>query len=242
MIEVIDTYGMRLLAGLWTTVELVAIATVLGAALALPIALARVARNPLLRWPASAYVFVFRGTPLLIQLFIIYYGSGQITAIQDTSWWPHVREYWGWICGIVGLTLNTAAYTAEIVRGGILGVPHGEVEAARACGMTTPVTYRRIILPRAFRIAWPAYGNEIVLLIKSSVLVSTITVLDLMGQARTVFSRNLDLNSYVVAGVMYFAMIYAFDRGWRAIEARINRHLGERTDARTKRVFESGPA
>ena len=238
MIEVLDTYGWRLVDGLWTTIELVVIATVLGFVFAVPLALARVARNPLISWPAYAYVFVFRGTPLLIQLFIIYYGSGQITAIQDTWWWPHVREYWGWICGIIGLTLNTAAYTAEIVRGGILGVPHGEVEAARACGMTTPVLYRRIMLPRAFRIAWPAYGNEIVFLIKGSVLVSTITVLDLMGQARSVFSRNLDLNTYVIAGVMYFVMIYAFDKGWRAIEARINRHLGERPDAKRKAVPE----
>ncbi|MDH3233033.1 MAG: ABC transporter permease [Alphaproteobacteria bacterium] len=232
MIEVLDTYGLRLASGLWTTIELVVIATVLGFVLAVPLALARVARNPLISGPAYAYVFVFRGTPLLIQLFIIYYGSGQIEAIQDTWWWPHVREHWGWICGIIGLTLNTAAYTAEIVRGGILGIPHGEVEAARACGMTTPVLYRRIILPRAFRIAWPAYGNEIVFLIKGSVLVSTITVLDLMGQARAVFSRNLDLNTYMIAGVFYFVMVYGFDRVWRAIEARINRHLGERPGAK----------
>lgn len=234
MLEVLDHYGLRLVTGLWTTIELVAIATVLGFLIAVPLALARVSRNRFISWPAYAYVFVFRGTPLLIQLFIIYYGSGQITAIQDAWWWPYVREYWGWICGVIGLTLNTAAYTAEIVRGGILGVPHGEVEAARACGMTTPVLYRRIMLPRAFRIAWPAYGNEIVFLIKGSVLVSTITVLDLMGQARSVFSRNLDLNTYVIAGVFYFVMIYAFDRGWRAIEARINRHLYERPDARRR--------
>jgi His/Glu/Gln/Arg/opine family amino acid ABC transporter permease subunit len=242
MLEVLDHYGVRLVFGLWTTIELVVIATVLGFCIAVPLALARVSRNPLFSWPAYAYVFVFRGTPLLIQLFIIYYGSGQITAIQDAWWWPHVREYWGWICGIVGLTLNTGAYTAEIVRGGILGVPHGEVEAARACGMTTPVLYRRIMLPRAFRIAWPAYGNEIVFLIKGSVLVSTITVLDLMGQARSVFSRNLDLNTYVIAGVFYFVMIYTFDRSWRAIEARINRHLGERPGARAKRKAQAEPA
>ena len=137
-----------------------------------------------------------------------------------------MREAW-W-CGLIALTLNTAAYTGEILRGGILGVPHGEVEAAKACGMSWRLMTRRIVLPKAFRIAWPAYGNEIVFLIKGSALVSTITILDLMGESRRIFASTLDLNAYVVAGIMYFVLIYLFDHGWRAIERRINRYLGER--------------
>ena len=232
MIDILAKYGDRFLAGFWTTIELAVLASLIGLCLAVPLALGRVSRNPLIAWPVYAYSFFFRGTPLLIQFFLIYYGLGQFQALQDTFLWVVLKEAW-W-CGLIGLTLNTAAYSSEILRGGILAVPHGEVEAAKACGMTSATMYRRIILPKAFRIAWPAYGNEIVYLLKGSALLSTITVLDLMNQARVVFSRTYDLNAYVIAGVMYFVLIYGFDWSWRTIEARINRYLGERPGARRK--------
>ena len=230
MFEMLGTYGDRFLAGFWTTIELSVLASIIGFLLAVPLALGRVSRNPLIAWPVYGYSFFFRGTPLLIQFFLIYYGLGQFEWIRESAAWVVLREAW-W-CGLIGLTLNTAAYTSEIVRGGILAVPHGEVEAAKAAGMTTATMYRRIILPKAFRIAWPAYGNEIVFLLKGSALLSTITVLDLMNQSRVVFSRTYDLNAYIVAGIMYFVLIYAFDTGWRFAERRLNRYLGERPGAK----------
>ena len=229
MLDVIATYGDRFVAGLWTTIELAGLATLIGVLLAVPLALGRVSRNPFIAVPVYGYSFFFRSTPLLIQFFLIYYGLGQFEALRESAAWVVLREAW-W-CGLIGLTLNTAAYSSEILRGGILAVPHGEVEAAKACGMTTAKMYRRIILPKAFRIAWPAYGNEIVFLLKGSALLSTITVLDLMNQSRVVFSRTYDLNAYVIAGVMYFVLIYLFDTGWRFAERRLNRYLGERPGA-----------
>ena len=218
-------YGDRFLDGTWVTLHLVFLSSVAGLCLAVPLALMRVSGNPLLRAPAWSYIYVFRGTPLLIQLFIIYYGLGQFEAVREGPLWPVLRSSW-W-CGLIELTLNTAAYTGEILRGGIRGVPHGEVEAARACGMSPFVMYRRVILPQAFRIAWPAYGNEVVLLLKGSALVSTITVFDLMGVTRTVFSRSYNLETFLWAALLYFAMTFALTWGFRAIERRINRHLGE---------------
>lgn len=232
MIELVGNYGERFLAGAWVTIELVALSSILGLCLAVPLALARTSRSPLLAWPAGAYVFVFRGTPLLIQLFLIYYGLGQFEAVRESVLWPVLREAW-W-CGLIGLTLNTAAYVCEIVRGGILAVPHGEIEAAKACGMTVPLMVRRIILPKAFRIAWPAYGNEIIFLIKGSALLSTITVFDLMNETRVVFARSYDLNAFIAAGVLYFLLTYLFAHGWRLAERRLNRYLGERPGARTR--------
>ena len=115
---------------------------------------------------------------------------------------------------------------------GSWGVAHGEVEAAKACGMSVPLMYRRIILPKAFRIAWPAYGNEVILLLKGSALVSTITVFDLMGVTRTVFSRTYSMDIFVFAGIIYLLMTFVLIRVFRLIERRINRYLMERPQAK----------
>ncbi len=126
---------------------------------------------------------------------------------------------------MIGLTLNTAAYTAEILRGGIRAIPRGEVEAAKAFGMSWALLQRRIILPRALRIAWPAYGNEVVLLLKGSALVSTITVWDLMGETRSVFSRTYALEIFLYAAIIYFLLTFILTRIFNQIEKRINRYL-----------------
>ncbi len=220
----------KFISGTITTIELLIIASIVGLLLSVPLALARVSRNPLLSVPAYTYIYAFRGTPLLIQLFIIYFGLGQFEAIRESFLWPALSSAW-W-CGIIGLTLNTTAYVAEILRGGIMGVAHGEVEAAKACGMSVPLMYRRIILPKAFRIAWPAYGNEVILLLKGSALISTITVFDLMGVTRTVFSRTYSMDIFVFAGVIYLLMTFVLIRVFRLIERRINRYLMERPQAK----------
>jgi len=216
-------YGDRFIDGTLITLKLVALASVAGLLIAVPLALARVSPRAWLWLPAYAYIYFFRGTPLLIQLFLIYYGLGQFDALRDSVAWTVLGSA-EW-CGLIGMTLNTSAYIAEILRGGILGVPRGEVEAAKACGMSYGLMMRRIVLPRAARIAWPAYGNEVILLLKASALVSTIAVWDLMGETRSIFSRTYSLDTFVYAGVLYFGMAFVLTRVFGAIEKRINRYL-----------------
>jgi len=230
--ELILKYGDRLLDGTLITLQLLVLSSIIGLCVAIPLALARMSERPLLNAAAYAYIYFFRGTPLLVQLFLIYYGLGQFEAVRDSIFWFVLRdEMW---CGGIALTLNTAAYVAEILRGGMTAVPHGEVEAARACGMSTAMTYRRIILPRGFRIAWPAYGNEVILLLKGSALVSTITVWDLMGETRSVFARTYDLSIFVYAAIMYFLMSFVISMAFRLIERNLNRYLRDRSTIATK--------
>src|SRR4029077_5552098 len=160
-----------LLGGLLVTLELTVLSLILGMVLALPLAAMRPARAPVFGVPPYGYITFFRGTPLLVQIFLIYYGTGQFDWIRETPLWPLLRQaYW---CAILAFSLNTAAYTAEILRGAIQAVPKGEVEAGLALGMSRWLVFRLISLPRAFRLALPAYGNEIILVIKSSSLAST---------------------------------------------------------------------
>jgi polar amino acid transport system permease protein len=222
--EVIAENLPKLLDGALLTLELLAVALVFGMALALPMALARVSNAWWLRLPAYAYIFFFRGTPLLVQIFLIYYGLGQFESVRTGVLWPIVREpFW---CAIIAFALNTGAYTAEILRGGIQAVPVGEVEAARAYGMSTALMYRRIVLPRAMRIAFPAYGNEIILMLKGSALASTITLLDLTGMARTIIARTyMPVEIFLAAGAIYLAITFVFTRLFALAERRLNRHL-----------------
>ncbi len=227
--EILTQYGGRYLDGLWVTVQLLALASIIGLVIAVPLALARVSTNIFVSSAAYAYIYAFRGTPLLIQLFLIYFGLAQFEAVRESFLWPVLRdEFWA---GLIALTLNTAAYVAEILRGGIMGVPRGDIEAGRAAGMSPALMYRRLILPKAFRIAWPAYGNEVVLLLKGSALVSTITVLDLMGETRTIFSRNYSLDTFIYAGVLYLLITFVLTRGFRLAEQHLNRHLRAQTAA-----------
>ena len=223
MIELLTQYGDRFWDGTLITLKLVFLSSIAGMIIALPMALARSSKKRALSMAAYLYIYFFRGTPLLIQLFIIYYGLGQFEAISDSFLWPVLGDaQW---CGLMGLTLNTSAYTAEILRGGIRAVPRGEVEAGRALGMNWWLLQRCIILPRALRIAWPAYGNEVILLLKGSALVSTIAVWDLMGETRSVFSRTYDIDVFLIAAVIYFLITFLFTRVFYRVERRINRYL-----------------
>ena len=143
--------------GLWVTIQLVFLALVLGFVLALPIALLGTSRYQWIRLFPKAYIYFFRGTPLLVQMFMIYHGMGQFELVRESVIWIVFKEaYW---CALIAFALNTAGYTAEILRGTIEQTPYGEIEAARACGMSKSTLYRRIILPGTFRRALPAYGN-----------------------------------------------------------------------------------
>lgn len=220
---VIVEYFPRLLDGVWLTLELVFVSGLMGFALAVPLALARSSENGWVRALPYAYIFFFRGTPLLVQIFLIYYGASQFEAVK-TSWlWPVLKEpYW---CAIIAFTLNTAAYSAELFRGAIQAIPQGEKEAALAQGMSRPLIIRRIILPRAFGIALPAYGNEMVLMLKGSALASTITLLDLTGMARTIIARTYTpLEIFLAAGVVYLVIAAVMIGLFRLIEYRLNRY------------------
>lgn len=223
-VDVILANLPKLLQGAVLTLELVALSLVVGGLLALPLALMRVSERWWLRWPAYAYVFVFRGTPLLVQIFLVYYGLGQFEAVRASVLWPILREpYW---CAIIAFALNTGAYTAEILRGAIQAVPVGEVEAAKAFGMSRALSLRRIILPRAFRIALPAYGNEVILMLKGSALASTITLLDLTGMARTIIARTyMPVEIFLAAGLVYLAITFVFVQLFRLLERRLGRHV-----------------
>ena len=221
--DVIWEYYPRLFDGVWLTLELVLYSALLGLAIAVPLALMRASKNRLVSALPWAYIYFFRGTPLLVQIFLIYYGSAQFDLIRNTSLWEIFSEpFW---CALIALTLNTAAYSAELVRGAIQSIPKGEIEAAEAFGMSKLVQIRRIVLPRAFGIVLPAYGNELILMLKGSALASTITLLDLTGMARTIIARTYTpLEIFFAAGMLYLAIAALFILAFRFIERWLNRY------------------
>lgn len=213
-----------LLEGALTTARLLGLSLAIGFVLALPVALMRVARPRWLVVPAYVYIFFFRGTPVLVQLFLVYYGLGQFEAIRRGPLWLVLRDpFW---CAVLAFSLNTAAYTAEIVRGAIQALPAGEIEAARAVGMSRGLLFRRIVFPKAFRLALPAYGNEVILLLKASALASTITILDLTGAARSIIARTYaPIELFLAAGLVYLAMTFVLTRVLAAVESWLSPHL-----------------
>jgi polar amino acid transport system permease protein len=221
--SVIWEYLPRLIDGVWVTLELVFLSGLLGLMLAVPLALMRASGNVWLRILPFSYIFFFRGTPLLVQIFLIYYGSSQFDLIRESALWPILREpYW---CAIIAFTLNTAAYSAELIRGAIQAIPKGELEAADAFGMSRVLKIRRIVLPRAFGIVLPAYGNELILMLKSSSLASTITLLDITGAARTIIARTYTpLEIFFAAGMLYLLITAIMIGAFRLIERRLNRY------------------
>lgn len=220
----------RMLDGAWLTIEITAVSVSIGLVLAVPLGLLRVSKNPLLWMPAYGYILYFRGTPLLVQIFLIYYGSGQFQPQLDAlGLWVFFRE--AWFCAVLSLTLNTAGYTAEILRGAIQAVPHGEVEAARSCGMSGGLLYRRIILPKAFRLALPAYSNEVVFLFQATSLVSIIALMDLTGVARVIAARSFAIYElYITAGIIYLIVTYGILYVFKKVEFRLSGHLRDRVD------------
>ncbi|MBS1255123.1 MAG: Octopine transport system permease protein OccM [Deltaproteobacteria bacterium] len=214
--------------GLWVTIQLVLMALVLGFFLALPIALLATSKNILLRVPPKSYIYFFRGTPLLVQMFMIYHGMGQFEAIRESVIWIVFKEaYW---CALIAFALNTAGYTAEILRGTIEQTPFGEIEAARACGMSKTTLYRRIILPGTFRRALPAYGNEVIFMLHGSAVAGVITIVDLFGAAKIVNSRYfVPFESFITAGFFYLCVTFIIVGLFKKLEFRWYAHLHPRT-------------
>lgn len=208
------------LDGLWTTVWLVALALVIGLAVSIPLAIARNSATYALSLPSWAFIYFFRGTPLLVQLYLIYYGMDQFFPVKDTLWEN------AWFCALVAFVLNTSAYTAEIIRGAINGLPKGEVEAAKAYGMSTFMTYRRIILPSALRRALPAYSNEVIFMLHGSAVAGIITIMDLTGAARLVNSRYYaPFESFLTAGLFYMALTFIILWCFKVAEKRFLAYL-----------------
>jgi octopine/nopaline transport system permease protein len=218
---------VTLIGGVPLTLRLAFLSVAFGAAIALLLALMRLSGVKLLDLVARAYVFAFRGTPLLVQVFLIYYGLGQFAAIRASALWPFLREpFW---CAVLSLTLNTAAYGSEIIRGGLLSVPSGQIEAARACGMSRLLVLRRILLPLAIRQALPAYGTELILMVKATSLASIITLMEVTGLAAKLISDTYrPIEVFIVAGGIYLAINFVMTRIIQYLDHRLTPHLRQR--------------
>ncbi len=214
----------QMLGGVPLTLKLAVSSIVLGALLALLFAMMRLSGIKVLDWIARIYVFVFRGTPLLVQIFIIYYGLSQFPIIRYSFLWPVLREpYW---CAIIALTLNNAAYASEIIRGGLLSVPHGQIEAAKACGMTAFTCFRRVVMPLAIRQALPGYGNEMISMIKATSLASIITLMEVTGIAAKLIAESYRaIEIFVIAGAIYLAINFILTRVLMFAEYRLTPYL-----------------
>jgi polar amino acid transport system permease protein len=223
-LDVIIEFWPKLLHGLGLTLLLTGLSALLAGVISLPLAIFRTTGSTWAQLPMRIYISFMRGTPLLGQLFLIYYGSGQFRAeLQSVGLWSFFRDPFN--CAVLAFTLNSTAYQIEILRGGLMGVPAGQVEAAKAIGMNWLQSYRRVILPHTYRIALPALGNEIILLMKGSAVASVITIFDLMGETKTVFAKTFDFSIYLWAALIYLAVTTLFVRGWRYLETLLNPHL-----------------
>jgi len=215
----------QILAGLPVTLGLAALSLLIGSLLAVPLSIIR-ASGP--RWaslPIFVYTFCFRGTPLLVQLYLIYYGSGQFRLqLEALGLWSFFREPWN--CALLALTLCTTAYVTEIFRGAILAVAKSQREAAVAFGMTAGQRYRHVILPQAFSSAIPAYANEVVFQVQSTALVSLVTIADVTGRATMIGNRTfLQYEMYIMAALVYLVLVYAILGILRRVERRLRRHM-----------------
>lgn len=223
--ELIQTAVPLLLSGLLTTLHISLTAIVLGFILGLLLCLCRISGSRTLDVLSKSYSGFFRGTPLMVQLFLCYYGLGQISFIKENpvTWWV-IGD--GLLCAIFVLALNSAAFTSEILRGGFMSVSSGASEAAKACGMSRWLRFRRIELPIALRQSLPAYSNEIILTVKGSSLASTITVLEITGYAKRLMSQTFAvIEVFAMAGAIYLMINVVLIIILRLTERSLMRHI-----------------
>ena len=215
----------QLITAVPMTLTLTAVSFAIGNLLALPIAVARVSKNPILRLPAYIYILFMRGTPLLVQIYLIYYGFKQLLPVEFVrdSWASSILRESFWYA-ILAFSLNTAGYTGEILRGAIQAVSYGEIEAGRAFGMSNRLIFWRITLPRAIRICLPTMSGETILLLKATSLSAVIAIHDIMGKAN--YIRAQELRTYeplLGAAIVYIVLVFAMTRGLNWVERRLNR-------------------
>jgi octopine/nopaline transport system permease protein len=220
---------LRLLAALPLTVEVWALSMLFGGVVALGVVTARVSGSRPLELLARGYVFVFRGTPLLVQLFVVYYGLASLKIVQTSIFWPLLKD--AFFCATFSLALCTAAYQSEIFRMALAAIPHGQIEAARACGMSRLTLFRRVIFPIALRLALPAYTTEMISMVKATALVSLVTLWDVMSVALKI--RNDTYITYtplLIAGAIYFVVNFLLARILAALEYMLSPHLRGRPE------------
>jgi arginine/ornithine transport system permease protein len=227
--ETLQLYG----EGLITTLSLLLSSLAIGAVLSLVFALALISKIALLRWVVGAYTYVIRGTPLLIQLYLIYYGLAQLEWIQarwDDVWpWTYFKD--AFFCALLAFSLNTAGYTAEMLAGAMRETAPGEIEAAQAMGMSRWQVLRRIVLPSALRRTLPGYSNEVVMMLHSTSLASTVpAMLDVTAAASRIYSDYyLPFEAYLFAAGIYLCITFALIGMFRSAERRFLAHLAPRT-------------
>ena len=226
--EILAKYLPRFGHGLWVTTQIVVFSMAIGALIAWPVAMARMSRIRVLRGLAYGYIYFFRGTPLLAQLFLIYNGLGTLLPmmrgfLEDANLWWILRD--GYYYVLFAFALNTGAYQAEILRGGIEAVPRGQWEGGQAVGLHDGQIFRKIILPQALVIGLRPYGNELILMIKSSSVASLVTVWDFMGEAHQAYRQTYDFQVYLLAAIVYLILVECIRRLWDRMEWSMTQHL-----------------
>ena len=213
-----------IITGLDETLILIFLSLILGFFISIPFALARISSITILSQSVYYYVFVIRGTPLLVQIYLIYYGLGTILFIRESFLWIVLKD--PFFCGILALVINTVAYTAEIFRGGIQSVTKGQIESCKSLGMSRFIMYIKIILPCAFRQALPGYGNEMILMVKSTSLISLITIMEMTGLARNIMYKNYaPVEAFLAAGSIYLFLNFLVVQLIKFLEWKYNPHL-----------------
>ncbi len=211
--------------GTLITLEIVGLSLLIGGLMHVPMAIARAQKHPIFNLPIYAYTYFFRGTPLLVQAYLIYFGLAQFDFVRESFLWDPILSQ-AWWCALIAMSLNAAGYETEILRGAIENTPHGEIEAARACGMSRFTILRRVVLPSSFRRALPAYSNEVIFHLHGSVILSTITLQDILGAGRWLNGRYyLAYEGFVTAMVFYVVLVFFIARIFRHMEKRWLGHL-----------------
>lgn len=210
--------------GVWMTLQLTFIALAIGFCIALPAGIARARRKPVISPLINGYVYLFRGTPLLVQTYLIYYGLSQFEWVRDSWAWTFLREPW-W-CAVIAFSLNSGAYATEIIRGAVETTPKGEIEGAKALGLSPRQVDFLVMIPSALRRALPQYGNEVVFMLHGSVVASVITIQDILGAGRTLNAKYyLAYEGFVTAALLYMAITFVLVGMFRLLERRYLRHL-----------------
>ena len=226
-IDVIVSSLPLYLDGTLVTLKLLLVALAAGLAVANPLAVMRASPNRWTSRPVWLFTYVFRGTPLLVQLFLIYYGLAQFAWVRESVFWSMFSS--AWFCAMLAFAINTCAYTTEIIAGAILATNHGEVEAAKAMGMSPFTIYRRILLPSALRRSLPAYSNEVIMMLHGTSLASIVTLLDITGAAREINSRfYLPFEAFITAAGFYLALTFGLVSLFHLAEKRWLVHLAPR--------------
>jgi arginine/ornithine transport system permease protein len=230
-----------LFRGFMTTVTLTALVLAFGLVLSVPLTLARMSHKRIFAWPSYLFVVFFRGAPLLILLYLVYYGFGQIPALRDGPLWVIFGS--AFACAVIGLTLNHMSYMVEVVRGSLEAVPAGLTEASTALGLTPRETFTWIQLPLAMRYGLKAYQNEVVMLTKGTAVVSVITVVDLTAVANEIFELTYDpFTPMLTAAAFYWSLVNLIRLGFRMLERYLNRHLNIVEDVVRPRALAAAPA